>query len=340
MTTTTTDEPAVLLRRPARPAARAATGVTPRPERGTVADVTTDPAGERASDVDTVDAAAAAFASERPRLFGLAYRMLGSAAEAEDVLQDVWIRWQTADRAEIRNPGAFLMTVTTRLAINVLGSARVRRETYPGSWLPEPVDTSADPYLGAERADGLELAVLMLLERLTPAERAAYVLREAFDYGYDQVADVVGSSVVAARQLVSRARKHLQSGARTVVAPTERRRLLDAFVAAARAGDVARLESLFAADVVSWSDGGGLRNVSRIPVAGRERVAKFVRAFATRLWTGVEALPIEANGAPAVALQRDGVVFAVLSLAAGPDGIEELHWAMNPDKLAHVANQA
>lgn len=129
-------------------------------------------------------------------------------------------------------------------------------------------------------------------------------------------------------------------GARTVVAPTERRRLLDAFVAAARAGDVARLESLFAADVVSWSDGGGLRNVSRIPVAGRERVAKFVRAFATRLWTGVEALPIEANGAPAVALQRDGVVFAVLSLAAGPDGIEELHWAMNPDKLAHVANQA
>src|SRR6266536_5470192 len=157
----------------------------------------------------TLEEAAEVFTSLRPRLFGIAYRMLSSATEAEDLMQEVWLRWQTCDRATVVSPAAFLATTTTRLAINTLQSARVRRETYIGPWLPEPVDTSADPYLGAERGEALEFAALMLMEKLTPNERAAYVLREAFDYSYAEVADVLESTEPAGRQLVSRARKHM-----------------------------------------------------------------------------------------------------------------------------------
>src|SRR5690349_19283357 len=161
--------------------------------------------------LDDLEEATAVFMSVRPRLFGIAYRMLGSASEAEDLLQEVWVRWQTYDRATVVNPAAFLATTTTRLAINALDSARVRRETYIGPWLPEPVDTSADPYLGAERGEALEFAALLLMDKLTPHERAAYVLREAFDYPYAQIAGILGTTEPAVRQLVSRARKHMAS---------------------------------------------------------------------------------------------------------------------------------
>ncbi|MFD2795051.1 sigma-70 family RNA polymerase sigma factor [Promicromonospora vindobonensis] len=198
-----------------------------------------------------------AFIEVRPQLFGIAYRMLGSVAEAEDVLQEAWIRWHLTDRSAVRNPQAFLTTTTARLAINVLQSARTRRETYTGPWLPEPVDTSEDPALGAEQAEALDVAVLVLLERLTPAERAAYVLREAFGYAYADIARIVHLSQAAARQLVSRARKHIASGKRSTVVASKRRALLDAFVAAARAGDLAGLERLLADDVVRRADRGG-----------------------------------------------------------------------------------
>ena len=199
-----------------------------------------------------------AFLCARPRLFGIAYRMLGSAAEAEDIVQDVWVRWQTTDRSPVRNPLAFLVTATTRLAINVLQSARARRETDVGPSLPEPVDTSTDPGLGAERDEALNLAVLLLLEKLSPTERAAYVLREAFSYPYREIADILRVEEANARQLVTRARERVSGGRRAPVSPAEQRRLLNAFVAAARTGDLARLESLFASDVESTSDGGGL----------------------------------------------------------------------------------
>ena len=140
---------------------------------------------------EDLEQAAAVFTSLRPRLFGIAYRMLSSATEAEDLVQEVWLRWQKCDRSAVDNPAAFLATTTTRLAINALQSARVRRETYIGPWLPEPVDTSADPYLGAERGEALEFAALLLMEKLTPNERAAYVLREAFDYPYAQIAGIL-----------------------------------------------------------------------------------------------------------------------------------------------------
>ena len=193
------------------------------------------------------------FLRVRPRLFGIAYRMLGSAAEAEDIVQDVWIRWQTANRSLVRDAAALLATTTTRLAINVMQSARSRRETYVGPWLPDPVDTSADPGLGAERGEALELVVQVLLEKLSPTERAAYILREAFDYAYRDIANVLRLEEANARQVVTRARQHVANGRRMPASSTEQRRLFDAFIAAAQNGEVAGLEGLFASDVASTS---------------------------------------------------------------------------------------
>ncbi|MBO3749042.1 RNA polymerase sigma-70 factor [Streptosporangiaceae bacterium NEAU-GS5] len=288
---------------------------------------------------DDLEQAAAVFAHVRPRLFGIAYRMLGSVTEAEDLLQDVWVRWQTYDRGAVIDPAAFLATTTTRLAINALQSARVRRETYVGPWLPEPVDTSADPYLGAERDEALGFAVLLLLEKLTPTERAAYVLREAFDYPYPQIAEIIGLSEPAVRQLVSRGRKHLASERRAPVSGAEQRRLLTAFVAAARTGDLGALEEILAADVVSYSDGGGVVRASHFPVVGALRVAKFHRAFASRFWAGVEVSLGHFNGQAAALLSGNGEVFAVLSVNGSDQGIDQVLWMMNPAKIRHARHE-
>ncbi|WP_244230530.1 RNA polymerase sigma-70 factor [Rathayibacter sp. VKM Ac-2762] len=292
-------------------------------------------------DQSDVDRVVASFMGARPRMFGIAYRMLGSVSQAEDVLQEVWIRWQGTDTDAIREPVAFLTTATTRIAINVLQSARHRRETYIGPWLPEPVDTSSDPALGAERGEALEMAVLLLLEKLTPTERAAYVLREAFDYPYDRIADIVRISPAGARQLVSRARKHLGEERSRSVPDQQRRRLLDAFVSAARRGDMDALEQLFDEDIVSVSDGGGVVRASRIPVAGRGRVAAFVRAFAPRFWTDVAVHPVDVNGESAVALTRagEGRPFAVVTIVTSDTGISRLLWLMNPHKLTGMPDQ-
>ena len=189
-----------------------------------------------------------AFLSVRPRLFSIAKRMLGGAAEAEDIVQDVWVRWQTADRRLVRDAAAFLATTTTRLAINVIQSARSRRETCAGPWLPEPVDPRADPGVEAERGQALELGVQVLLKNLSPTERAAYILREAFDYPYRDIATVLRLEEANARQVVTRARQHVASDRRMPATPAEPRRLLDSFIAAARHGDVAGLERLLVSD--------------------------------------------------------------------------------------------
>jgi RNA polymerase sigma-70 factor, ECF subfamily len=220
-----------------------------------------------------LDQAAADFIDWRPRLFGVAYRILGSTSEAEDIVQEVWLRWQLSDRTGVKDPPAFLARTATRLAINVAQSARSRREAYVGPWLPEPVDTSADPALGAEREEALALAILLLLEKLTPTERFAFVLREAFDYSYEQVAATLKVSEANTRQLVSRARRHLASQRRRPVSSCEHRSLLKAFLVAARTGDLAALERLLASDVVRYSDGDGSGRVARMPDVGRKRVA-------------------------------------------------------------------
>jgi RNA polymerase sigma-70 factor (ECF subfamily) len=172
--------------------------------------------------------------------------MLGSAAEAEDIVQDVWVRWQVTDRSLVRNAAAFLVTTATRLAINVMQSARARRETCVGQWLPEPVDASADPGVGAERGEALELGVSVLLKELSPTERAAYILREAFDYTYRDIANVLRLGEANARQVVTRARQHVANGRRMAAGSIEPGPLLGAFVAAARHGDVAGLEGFLA----------------------------------------------------------------------------------------------
>jgi len=208
-------------------------------------------AGEKTTGIS--DDGLSAFMSVRPRLFGIAYRMLGSAADAEDIVQDAWVRWQTADRSVVRDAAAFLVTTATRLAINVVQSARSRRETHVAPWLPEPVDTGADPGLGAERGEALELGVLILLERLSPAERTAYILREAFDYAYRDIANVLRLEEANARQVVTRARRRVANGRRMPASSTEHRRLLDSFIAAAQRGQIAALEGLLTSNVVSTS---------------------------------------------------------------------------------------
>jgi RNA polymerase sigma-70 factor (ECF subfamily) len=287
-----------------------------------------------AHDPDSLDRATGEFMAVRPRLFGIAYRVLGSAVEAEDVVQEAWLRWQKTDRSGIAEPAAFLTTVTTRLAINLSQSARARRESYVGPWLPQPVDTSADPHLGAERAEALELAVLFLLEKLNPLERAAYVLREAFEYPYPRIAEILRTSQNNTRQLVSRARKRLAAEQRQPASPAAQRRLLEVFVAAARTGSLSELEEVLAADVVSYADGNGMRGASRIPVAGRLRVSKYVAAFAPRFWPGRDVRWVEANSRPALLVSFHGRAVGLLSADVSARGIERLMWVLSPAKLA------
>jgi RNA polymerase sigma-70 factor (ECF subfamily) len=193
----------------------------------------------------------ASFEAVRPRLFGIAYRTLESAADADDVVQDTWIRWQGTDRNEVRDAAAFLATTTKRLALNVAQSARLRRETSVDPWHPEPVDVHADPTLGAERREALEVAMRTLMEKLAPSERAAYLLREGFDYPYRRISDVLATSEANARQLVTRARLRLASEPRRRVSAAEQQRFIDAFVDAAQTGDLTTLEALLAAHVVT-----------------------------------------------------------------------------------------
>jgi len=286
--------------------------------------------------LDDLAAALTQFDAHRRRLFGIAYRMLGSVADAEDIVQETWIRWQGTDRTDVREPAAFLTTIATRLSINVLQSAHARRETYIGPWLPEPVNTDDDPALGAERAEALQFAVLLMLEKLTPTERAAYVLREAFDYPYARIAEVIGVSVVSARQLVSRARAHLTSERHGTVEPTAQRSLLEAFLVAAQHGDAAQLEKLFADDVVSYTDGNGVKLAARTPVIGRRRVSTFIAAFSHHFWTGKSIGWVRVNGQPAATLIENGTVTTMVTVTASDDGIRQLLWVMSPDKLRHV----
>jgi RNA polymerase sigma-70 factor (ECF subfamily) len=285
---------------------------------------------------DSLDSAAEVFDEGRPRLFGIAYRILGSVAEAEDIVQDAWLRWQETDRSVVENPAGFLTTVTTRLALDTLDSARVRREQYVGSWLPEPVETSDDPTLGAETAEALDAAVLVLMEKLSPEHRAAYVLREAFAYPYEEIAQILDTTTPNARQLVSRARKHVQSGRSEPVDPARHRALLEAFLVAARDGDLDRLEAILSADVVSTSDGAGIApRAARRPVVGRDKVARFVAGWSD-WWTDATLTWLETNGRPSVLVARGGTPLALLSISTSGAGIDQLLWVMAPAKLTRL----
>lgn len=280
------------------------------------------------------------FDAERPRLFGLAYRMLGSAHDAEDVVQDAWLRW--AGHGEgVENPAAWLTTVVTRLCLNRLDSARARREVYVGPWLPEPIlttDPAAGPAATVEERESVSLALLTTLERLTPPERAVYVLREAFGHSHAEVAAVLDVTEAGSRQLHTRARRHLAAVPTVPADPADVGPLLARFVAAARDGDLAGLEELLAADVTVWSDGGGRVTAARRPVHGREAVARFlVGILGPGRWSGTGAAA-EINGAPAVLAFLDGRLDGVMAVE-GDGEVRTVRILRNPDKLAFLAGQ-
>ncbi|MEW2382723.1 RNA polymerase sigma-70 factor [Micromonospora sp. NPDC047707] len=281
-----------------------------------------------------------AFDAVRPRLFGIAYRMLGTVQDAEDTVQDTWLRWQHTDRSAVRDATAFLVTTTTRLALNAATSARARRESYVGPWLPEPVQTSLDPADRAEQGEAVGLALLLLLQRLTPTERAVYVLREAFDYSFRQIAEVLDITEANARQLGRRARTHLAEERHMPVAPADHGRLLHAFLGAARSGDLGRLEKLLVNDVVSYADSGGLVSAARVPVTGRANVARYLVGLVRKYGAGVSLDVVESNGQEAVLVRRAGSAVALCAIDASPEGIARVLIILNPTKLARFGPHA
>ncbi|MFM9367551.1 RNA polymerase sigma-70 factor [Streptomyces sp. Da 82-17] len=291
----------------------------------------------------TTPAPAAEFEAHRPRMFALAYRLLGSAEEADDAVQDAYLRWSGARREEIAHPGAWLAKVVTNLCVNRLTSARARREEYVGPWLPEPVATGGGalgPLDSAEQRDSVSTALLVLLERLTPAERAVYVLREAFAYSHREIAGVLGIGEANARQLYGRAvRRVAARTARFVPRPEQQRSLVESFVAAAREGDVAGLEKLLADDVTWWGDGGGRVTAALRPIVGRAKVLRFLVGAAERFLVGVELEAVEVNGWTALVAYLGGELIAVASFDVRDGAIADVRVVVNPDKLGYVRGQ-
>ncbi|SRR5579871_539944 len=291
------------------------------------------------------DGHVAVFQQHRPLLFSLAYRMLGSAADAEDILQDAYLRFQSASLDGIEAPKAYLSAIVIRLCLNHLTSARARRGTYVGPWLPEPVLDAAhpeltDPETRAVEADTISLAFLVLLEQLTPSERAVFLLREVFEYEYEEIAKTLNRSAAACRQLFSRARSHIADHRpRFQASPEEHRRLLDQFLRASRTGDLEGLTALLADDVTVWADGGGkVPGAALRPVHGRLNVARFLIGVTARFAPpGGRFAVVNVNGKPTLLVQRaDGTPFAVVSIEVERGRIRTV-WAIgNPDKLRAV----
>ncbi len=280
----------------------------------------------------------------RPRTFAVAYRMLGSVSEAEDVVQEALLRVHSAiERGEeISSPRAYAATIATRLAIDELRSARARRETYVGEWLPEPVADSPadDPAQHAELADSLSLAFLVVLESLTPEQRASFLLHDVFDYDYGKVAEIVGTSEDNARQLASRARRQVQEGTpRFDPSPEQRDRLADSFFAAAEQGDFDELEALLAEDVELHGDGGGLVPAIRQPAFGRAKVARMLRNWFALMGRieGLGLRRVTVNGQPgAQFVDEDGKLVGVFALDIADGQIQTMRSIVNPEKLAHL----
>jgi RNA polymerase sigma-70 factor, ECF subfamily len=279
----------------------------------------------------------------RPLLFSIAYRMVSSVGEAEDIVQEAFLRIHRAEAGgeEIESPKAYLSAVVTRLGIDQLRSARVRREQYVGQWLPEPLLTDPEPDAAAqaETADSLSMAFLVLLESLTPVERAVFLLREVFDYDYGEIAKIVERSEDNCRQLYVRARRHIDEGRPRFEASRQQRdELAQRFLAAAQRGDTQALIELLAADVAVYGDGGGKAPSWPQPIYGRERVAKLiVGTFAQVLRLGVSARPTQLNGQPGLSfVDHEGRIGAVMSLEIADGVIQTIRGVTNPDKLAHL----
>ncbi|WP_343717404.1 RNA polymerase sigma factor SigJ [Inquilinus sp.] len=283
---------------------------------------------------------AADFEASRRVLWGLAYRMLGSRADAEDAVQETWLRWQAADRSGIDNARAWLVTACTRLCIDQLRSARHRRETYVGPWLPEPLVTDTAPSAAdeLERAETLTTAFLLLLEKLTPVERAAYLLQHVFGLDHAAVATALDRTDVATRQLVSRARRKLEGSGLTAepVPQPQHRAMVTAFRDALRSGDLAQLTALLARDARLYSDGGGKVRAAMNVIEGADKVARFFEGVWRKFAPDFIYLPRWINGQPGWLVMNGDDLIGTIDFAVGPDGITGVFWTRNPDKLGSV----
>jgi RNA polymerase sigma-70 factor (ECF subfamily) len=274
-----------------------------------------------------------AFARHRSLLFTVAYEMLGSASDAEDVIQETWLRWADVNHSEVRDPRAYLVRIVTRQALNRLRSRARRREDYVGEWLPEPLLTSPDVAADVELAESVSMAMLTVLETLGPAERAVFVLREVFDVPYDEIADAVGKSPAAVRQIAHRARGRVAARRpRVPVSTTEQREAVARFLTAVRHGDLQGLLDVLAPNVVAVSDGGGLVVAARHPIEGAKRVANFlIRGLRS---VDLEVTAVWLNGSPAVRLDIGGELDTAVSLAVEEGRISRIYAIRNPHKLA------
>jgi RNA polymerase sigma-70 factor (ECF subfamily) len=284
------------------------------------------------------DPATDAFVAHRNLLFTVAYEILGSAADTEDVLQETWLRWAEVDLAQVRDQRAFLVRVTTRRALDRLRALRRRKETYVGPWLPEPLLTSPDVAENAELAESLSMAVMLVLETLSPTERAVFVLREVFDVGYDEIAEAVGKTPAAVRQIAHRSRKHVDARRpREVVSPRQAQAALSAFQHAVETGDLQGVLDVLAPDVVLISDGGGVRRAALRPVTG---LAKVVRLLLVGLGDKKGTLtsePTTVNGDPALLLRVDGEIDSVMAIRVEDGLVTGIYFVRNPAKLTHIA---
>jgi RNA polymerase sigma-70 factor (ECF subfamily) len=279
-----------------------------------------------------------AFEAERPRLMGLAYRILGSIADAEDVLQDAWLRWDTADPDTVESARGFLTTVVTRLSIDRLRRIRARREAYTGPWLPEPIvtvgESSDDPAAAAELADSLSMALLVVLETLSPLERAAFVLREVFERPYAEVAAALGKHEAATRQLVHRARDHVDAGhARFQADRSTHAAVVQRFLTACQNADLDALMEILAPDVVIVSDGGGLAPAPRRPVYGRDKVARLLVGIGTNVPPGTGFTLEYFNGSLGIVARIGDLPISAMAVEASSTMVTSLHLLANPEKL-------
>ncbi|MFI0775231.1 RNA polymerase sigma-70 factor [Streptomyces sp. NPDC021212] len=288
----------------------------------------------------TQDTATEVFVAHRNLLFTVAYEMLGSAADAEDVLQETWLRWAGVDLGAVRDQRAYLVRITTRQALSRLRTLGRRKESYVGPWLPEPLLTAPDVAEDVELAESVSMAMLLVLETLAPTERAVFVLREVFDLGYDEIAEAVDKSPAAVRQIAHRARAHVAARRpRGAVSPAETRDALDAFQRAADTGDLQSLLDILAPDVVFLGDGGGIKQAVPRPVVGADKVGRLLAAGLGRMAAVGSLLPAQVNGHPALLLQQDGAVDTVLAMRIDDGLITGLYAVRNPEKLSHMRQE-
>ena len=282
------------------------------------------------------------FLTHRNLLFTVAYEMLGSAADAEDVLQETWLRWADVDQEQVRHPRAYLVRIVTRQALNQLRSVSRRREEYVGEWLPEPLLTSPDVADDVELAESVSIAMLTVLETLGPTERAVFVLREVFDVPYDEIADAIGKTPAAVRQIAHRAKEHVAARRpRVQVERAEQEQVLERFLAAFNTGDLQGLMDVLAPNVVAVADGGGrVRGAARRPIVGAERLVAYLLGGIAKFDVHPEATPAWVNGAPGARVEVDGKLVSAVSVTIEHGRITHIYSIANPDKLARLDAEA